>query len=28
LRKKDADQFLESIEEEIGELTGAAKVEN
>ncbi len=26
LRKKDADQFLESIEEEIGELTGAAKV--
>ncbi len=25
LRKKDADQFLESIEEEIGELTGAVK---
>lgn len=28
LRKKDADQFLESIEEEIGELTGAAKAVN
>jgi acetylornithine/N-succinyldiaminopimelate aminotransferase len=28
LRKKDADEFLESIEEEIGALTGGAKVVN
>jgi acetylornithine/N-succinyldiaminopimelate aminotransferase len=28
LRKKDADQFLESIEEEIGELTGSVKAAN